>query len=343
MTKLAPPYRSALLVPNAQDAALALLRQTLGGEGDAQRSPAFWRWKHEQNPFGTSYVLCAYDDEDTLVSLRTLMRWRLEGPGGTSVRAARPVDTATHPAHRRRGVFTALTHEAVEAMHEEGTALLFNTPNANSLPGDLKMGWREVARWPLYARPCGLRFVRALLGLPREPRTRQLEPWADFVARCADQVEQVVAEHEAHRTWVGLRTPRSAAYLDWRYGGPPGLHYAVLAEETAKHLTGFVVGRETEGFRGLRAFLIADVFCREGSAAACAKLFRRAAAQSGADYLVAHFAQGSVEQKGLRRAGFFRMPGREHVFVARALDADLRLDPSRADAWDLALSDLEVF
>ena len=73
--------------------------------------------------------------------------------GGSTLHAVRAVDTATHPDHQGRGLFTALTMHALEACRAEGVAFVFNTPNAQSRPGYLKMGWREVGRPP--GRACG--------------------------------------------------------------------------------------------------------------------------------------------------------------------------------------------
>ena len=72
--------------------------------------------------------------------------------GRSTLRAVRAVDTATHPDHQGRGLFTALTLHALEACRAEGVAFVFNTPNDVSRPGYLKMGWREVGRPAAAAR-----------------------------------------------------------------------------------------------------------------------------------------------------------------------------------------------
>ena len=130
-------------------AVLSLLEASLGGGPAGERSPAFFRWKHLENPFGRSYMLVAEAD-DRIVGFRAFMRWRFD-LGGEPVRAVRAVDTATHPDHQGRGIFRQLTTTALEDLRSEAD-LIFNTPNDKSLPGYLKMGWRKVEEVPIRVR-----------------------------------------------------------------------------------------------------------------------------------------------------------------------------------------------
>src|SRR5690606_26492896 len=125
--------------PEHEPAVLDLLRSALGEKAGRAWDAAFWRWKHVDGPFGASHVLGAYAEDGTLAALRTMLRWRFGTPGGAAVAAVRAVDTATHPDHRRRGLFKTLTLEAVAALTAEGAAFVFNTPNAQSRPGYLRM------------------------------------------------------------------------------------------------------------------------------------------------------------------------------------------------------------
>ncbi|MEW5917472.1 MAG: GNAT family N-acetyltransferase, partial [Gemmatimonadota bacterium] len=120
-----------------------------------------WRWKHSTNPFGPSPCLVAEAD-GVLVGLRAFMRWTWRH-AGRNVKTVRAVDTATDPAWRRKGIFKTLTMQLATEMQGEGVNLVFNTPNANSHPGYLNMGWRSIGRSELWVRP--LRPFRLALGL----------------------------------------------------------------------------------------------------------------------------------------------------------------------------------
>ena len=129
--------------PDDREQILALLGVSLGWDDDSRYRELF-AWKHERNPFGRSFAWVAERD-GRVVAVRLFMRWMFLR-GGSTLHAVRAVDTATHPDHQGHGLFTALTTHALEACRAEGVAFVFNTPNAQSRPGYLKMGWREVGR-----------------------------------------------------------------------------------------------------------------------------------------------------------------------------------------------------
>ena len=74
------------------------------------------------------------------------------------------MDTATHPDFQRQGIFSRLTLTLLERLEsEEQLDLVFNTPNADSRPGYLRMGWEPVASLPVRISPVRpLRFVAGL-------------------------------------------------------------------------------------------------------------------------------------------------------------------------------------
>lgn len=97
-------------------------------------------WKHYYNPFGQSYGRVACDN-DNIVGVRMFMFWEFR-KGQQIIKAIRPVDTITHPDYRGRGIFKKLTLEGLEEC-SGNYDLVFNTPNENSLPGYIKMGWKR--------------------------------------------------------------------------------------------------------------------------------------------------------------------------------------------------------
>ena len=78
------------------------------------------------------------------------------GPTARSVEAVRAVDTATHPDYQGRGIFTRLTLRRSTSCAPTASTFVFNTPNDQSRPGYLKMGWHEVGRAPRSVRPRSL-------------------------------------------------------------------------------------------------------------------------------------------------------------------------------------------
>lgn len=128
-------------------AILNLFEDALGTEGGAPVE-SFWRWKHINNPFGVSPVLLAFDGQK-LIGLRAFMRWQWR-KNGKVLPALRAVDTATHPDYRGKKIFQQLTLQLIEELKvSEPPCFIFNTPNEQSKPGYLKMGWKVLGKAPV--------------------------------------------------------------------------------------------------------------------------------------------------------------------------------------------------
>lgn len=109
---------------------------------DSNFTLELFKWKHLENPFGSSYGLLAVDG-DKIVGVRMFMFWKFFNPKSKNVvTAIRPVDTVVDGGYRGQGLFKKLTLTGLEECKEEYD-FIFNTPNENSLPGYLKMGWQK--------------------------------------------------------------------------------------------------------------------------------------------------------------------------------------------------------
>ncbi|GAA2094119.1 hypothetical protein GCM10009759_21360 [Kitasatospora saccharophila] len=337
-------------------AVLELLTASLAGGPTGRRSAEFFDWKHRENPFGSSPGLVAVAPDGRVVGVRLFLRWCWRGrdgsgEGGREVRAVRPVDTATHPDFQGRGIFRRLTTELLEQVCGDAE-LVFNTPNGNSLPGYLKMGWRELGRVPValrVARPVSFaRGARAALSRrpgPSGPPRCELPSAADWLAdpgaRRAGQLAELLAERErADAADPRLHTVRTAPYLAWRYGAAPGLDYRVVSVERGGELVGLAFGRPRR--RGpLAEFTLAELIVRPGDRAAAAQLLR-AAASSGCDHAATHLAPGTEAAAAGLRSGCVRAPRTGMVLAARTPTGPLPAERSLAD-WRFSLGDLEVF
>ncbi len=331
---------------------LKLVKVTLSNEGAVRKTEAFWRWKHEANHFGSSYGLYAWDETHVLaVGLRVLMRWRFHDMTGQVFRAVRAVDTATHQAYQRQGIFSKLTRQALQDLKGEGVDLIFNTPNTRSLPGYLKMGWKVVAKWPVYIRV--LKPIRMLSRrfVSQHSAQRTIEPnefftpailtWHAFVARYGEDIPQFVTNWETQRAKVGFRTPRDANYLEWRYGQHPHVNYGFYAWEDSNGLAGIAILRPNWRFNW-QEVVLTELFLRQADFKLGKRLIKNLIIQLKADYLITHFSEHATERALLKQSGFYRVPAQGITFTAHPLS--LRSQPSlEAKSWDLTLGDLEIF
>lgn len=298
---------------------LGTLREALGETPLLRRTPELWSWKHVDNPFGPSLVLVA-DDNGRIAGVRAMMRWEMRLANGLTLRCLRPVDTATHPDYLRRGIFRDLTMTALEQARTDGVHLVFNTPNEQSAPGYLKMGWTMVARLGALVRP---RLGRVGIPFHDSPPSidqmaPELEPFDNNTSPLADRAPR------------GLRTPRSQTYLSWRFGAHPTASYGYLREARG----GVVVAR-ANARRGRSELVVSDLLgARPGS-------IRKLARSARAHYIAGWFSPGTPERTVAMKGGMIPVPRRTLRLVALPL-VEVGVDVFDLGSWDLATSDLEL-
>jgi GNAT superfamily N-acetyltransferase len=293
---------------------LELLRAVLGETDVLKRTPELFGWKHLDNPFGRSLMLVA-EMNATIVGFRAFMRWELTTPSGELIHCARPVDTATHPDYRRLGIFRALTLEALERATSAGVALVFNTPNRRSGAGYLAMGWRRVGGVGVMVRPTRRLLSGRRLGADLEGEPSPISP--DML--------------DPGRVSQGLRTPRTPAYLDWRFTRHPYARYAAVGDGDG------IAAVRYNNRRGRRELVISDLFGRFP-----ARELTNVRERSGVDYMVASFSRGSPERGECIRRGMIPLPFVAGLTLHALPLGDLQVDVESMRTWDLALSDLEL-
>ncbi len=315
--------------PDEVSAVVALAGEALGWDPN-RPNEAFFRWKHLDNSFGTSPMWVAELD-GRLVGVRTFLRWRFRRPDGTTFAAVRAVDTATHPDAQGRGIFTALTTQALDELRADGVEAVFNTPNDQSRPGYLKMGWTALGRVPIVVRAAGPGAL-ARLARARVPA----EKWSEAVdtGRPAPEVladTGAVADLLRTAPSHGIGTDRSPEHLAWRYGLAP-LHYRVLtvARDAGDGLVVFRVRRRGAA----REATICELLVPGDDPTRTRRLLADVRRRTGADYLV------WAGRRLPATAGFAPLPNQGPILTWRTVgDAPAPV----LDDLDLALGDVELF
>jgi GNAT superfamily N-acetyltransferase len=310
-------------------AILALLRESLGWAED-ERHERLFTWKHRDNPFGASVAWLGFDGEQ-LVGVRMLMPWEFVRAGRVH-RAARAVDTATHSRYRGRGIFTALTLRAIEDLGARSVDFVFNTPNDQSRPGYLAMGWQVVGRLPVAVRPISVPgFIRMLRARTPAARwsvaTSAGVPAAEIIAQ-RPAIEALLESQIPSTTMVTRLTPE---YLAWRYASTPIEYRALAARDGPQRgLAFFRVRRRGAG----RELVLCDVLVAGDDKRLERELVGAVVDAADADYAIA------VERRTASRAGLIRLPGQGPVLTARAIGSE---QPLPLRDWGLRLGDVELF
>lgn len=330
MVTAAEPILIRPLTPGDDAPVLDLIARGLQPPG-VPYTPAFWGWKHRDNPFGPSWGLVAEAGE-RVVGLRLFLKWRWRTAEG-EVLAARAVDTVTDPAYRRHRLFTRLTLEGLELLRKDGVAFVFNTPNRASRPGYLKMGWEVVCRVPLWVRPV----------LPRshgDPETLFAQAGAAPTSlEGKSPLPPAATDHP--RCWSRAPVPH---YLAWRYARCPALAYRVFWAR-GDSCPAAVVARLRPGrppavvVTELLAELTRDG--RRGAGRALGEVLGTAS-RLGIPLVVAVAQTGTLAARVLARKAFLPVPGLGPVFTVRPL-LQVTPDPRRWRSWAPSAGDLELF
>lgn len=191
---------------------IGLLKASLG-ESMIPKSESLWKWKHVDNPFGTSPVLIA-EESGQLIGVRAFLRWEILVNGDT-ISCCRAVDTAIHPDHQGKGLFKKLTLQLIEEIKAEGVDVIFNTPNQRSLPGYIKMGWEKWGKLPL----------KLEFHLSKRKNKHPLNPpnWS-FIE---DLIQNIIKKPSTFHQSSPHLQPN---YLKWRYWECPLFPYYFLSD-----------------------------------------------------------------------------------------------------------------
>ncbi|MEX2625717.1 MAG: GNAT family N-acetyltransferase [Ilumatobacteraceae bacterium] len=306
-----------------RDAILEVLRRSLGGDDDP-RYPELFAWKHDENSFGPSPMWVATDG-GRIAGFRTFLRWEFERDGHV-LRAVRAVDTATDPDYQGRGLFTALTRHALAEVEAEGVDFVFNTPNDQSRPGYLKMGWREVGRLPAAVRFTGPAAAKKALRskVPADRWSQELaigrpvHEWID-----SGGAATALASRTAPTDVRTIRTRVDESFLRWRFATP------LLGYRVVEHGDTTVIVRARNRGEALELVLVAAF----GDPTATDRLAASAAKEAGADYVI---RLGPPNP----RTGYLPLPGGGPIFTWRAVN-DHGFPP--LPNWNLTLGDIELF
>jgi GNAT superfamily N-acetyltransferase len=321
-------------VPSDRTAVLELLATSLGWSSDDYFA-AFFSWKQEQNPFGPSPAWVAVAD-GWVVGFRTFLRWEHRvapgGAGGDVLRTVRAVDTATHPSHQGRGSFRRMTLEALEELRAGGADFVFNTPNDQSRPGYLKMGWVSVGRLSTSVRVVSPGSLARLVGARVHADLRSApanggRPAADVLADpgLADLLGSLPASPR-------LATHRTPAYMRWRYGFGPLDYRAVTLDGNVR--AGLAVFRLRRRGPALECALC-EVLTPGDDPGVRQALVRSVARECRADYLV------RLGGRLVDRSAFVRLPRQGPVLTWYPL-AD-RPPGRHLHEWSTTLGDVELF
>ena len=308
---------SEIDIPNI----LRVLKASLG-EVSSKKTQEVWEYKHVKNPFGKSLVLLAVID-DEIVGVRAFMKWKWQ-LGDKEFIACRAVDTATHPNHQGKGIFKKLTLKAIDIAEKNGWHFIFNTPNDQSKPGYLKMGWSEIDRVKVQFTPINYFF-------------KLMPAMKDFDLNSSRQLtensSELILNHNQRLKAKGLFTPKDLNFLLWRYMHNPMQDYIVYSSENL-FIAAYVKMRGK-----LKEFRVAELIYRNKQALSLAN----SVIQNLAIRSFAHIISCEPLDTGLTMINLKLKLGPTLTFKNLNLNVGEQEDLNSIDKWQYSIGDLELF
>jgi N-acetylglutamate synthase-like GNAT family acetyltransferase len=321
-------------VENDIPAIVSLLKESLG-ESMMPKSEKYWNWKHVENPFGRSPVLVS-EENSSITGVRAFMQWQWRA-GDRIIKGVRAVDTATHPDFQGKGIFKKLTLSLVESCRDKKYDLIFNTPNDQSKPGYLKMGWEEAGKLPILVRANLVKVALNLLGRKTEGAGEKTGSAAYFLKHPG--LAGLLSDHSL-QTASSIVTNVSPEYLQWRYIQVPVATYVALGHENGTNLSGLIVARVKTTRLG-RELRITDFFLASANDGrqllTSLKVLQK---EQAIDYTT---ISGTVPPHNRRALRGFMKLNAGPVVTIRNLNFDRYDELKQFKKWSPALGDLELF
>ncbi|MBA2356913.1 MAG: GNAT family N-acetyltransferase [Actinobacteria bacterium] len=264
--------------------------------------PAEFDWWFDGNPAGSLRSVATIGGRVVGVAGHSLLRMIL---GGRERLATFSVHATTDAAARGRGIFVALERRHEQEAQERGAAVVLAFASAPTTPLFLgPLGWTEIARYRIWARPLRpRRGGAATVGALSAQEGDAASTWPNHVVR-----------DQQHLRWRFAESPRGYRFVR------SGAGYAVLGSKR--------YGR-------LRAAVLADVAAPRAELGPLLRAVARAS--KGSHALIGVPWRGS--RPAFLAAGFVPTTQALH-FMGKSLAGRLDTDP---EAWRFALGDTDFF
>jgi hypothetical protein len=192
----------------------------------------YFEWKYKQNPVGTMVGFEALHRGKPIASYGMIPE--LYSIAGKDVRVYQSMDTMTHPAYQRRGLFGKLAELTyAHVLEKEGRLDMIGVPGAMSHGGFVKkLNWRDLKHVRTFFAP---RAVHAAIRRLRRPRS--------LTFRYVSELTPELAHHLEHRPPSArpIANALHPAFFDWRVFQNPTRRLRVVQMHEGRDLVGVCV------------------------------------------------------------------------------------------------------
>lgn len=326
-------------------------------------------WLYQRNPNGPGQAWFATDqDNDAILSARPIFPWRVRVLG-KEVIAAQAGDALTHPAYRRKGIFTSLMRAAWSDLAEQGIPFIYTFPNEASISIHRKVetgvsvhtGGYEVGRLrrmvkylqtqQLLSPILGRNFVSEKAGkfvdvmapllTERHVRDCSAQVTITTVRRFDNRFDVLWNRASQAFSVIGVRDSK---YLNWRYADNPKKRYILLSAERGEEVLGFAILEIKHLSNGLTEGYLAELFAGRDTRTVKHLIVEMAdyCRKHGVARIVAWASEGCDYARALQSMGF--IPRKDVAYFVVHVLSDLPYREVLLDNknWFVTLGDRDV-
>jgi hypothetical protein len=266
--------------------------------------------------------------------------------------AGQAIDTFVHPAHRKRGVFKALTIRALAEAKQNGYQFIFNFPNENSFPLYLKLGWHFAGRLRRSTKILNIRclfriFVNVILELLGRNRGaskamsfagkgKNIGGWSDEIGEAVDALS--LSQNK-------LQVKKDSKYLFWRYALNPLRDYNFIPMRSGGKITALGVLSINE-LKGLKYVSIVDLIYSldniDLGVALLSRILYFCKEQNAGVLTLWSTKDGQFNELLKQIGGFLNYPSSNQVFTIKPLSDSPNPDIFDLGNWKITLGDTDT-
>jgi hypothetical protein len=329
-------------------------------EPDVRMAPepycALWHWLCEANPVGIREAYVGADAEGRIVAHEALVPFTIRNHDTTLI-GGLPCQLVVQREFRRTALFPKLELQLLAEYPRSGVHFAYAPARERVLKAHVALGFRELGRLPVYARPYRLgNLARHYLGagwlyrllapavklaelplrfrLPHRSLGVKVAPIAAYDDATGDALDAVCAR-------LGACALRTARILNWRFFQAPDRHYQAFVARDASAILGHVVLRRMS-MHGFDTLALVDlVFSPERPEVGRSLLAmaHRAALTAGVEMAVCMLNPHSPLLPALRRYGFMEAPESFTLIVHEPPQSSVGLDDEFYRRWHLTWFD----
>lgn len=310
---------------------------------DREMWMTWWNWKYRFNPSGDPVIWLAESD-GKIVGQYALTRARIKIANEVNS-IAQSVNTLTHPAYRRQGIFETLARMAYDEAAQRGIIFIYGFPNELSYPGFIKkLGWSDLGTIRAWIIPLSVKNI-----CKKYIHNRLLSKVFE-IGSCA-VLNVLYRAAKAHRTkgliiseissfderaddlWLKvskdprIMVVRDRSYLNWRYFDIPNVKFTVYLAENDGQTLGYAVVK-CEEYNGLKLGRIFDLAVPPGQENITYSLLLKVIEffkKERADLIVYRIISNKSQYRILRKCGFINsFPIAKHArFIVRPITSNI--------------------